>query len=207
MRGGVEPISLDEMVAKAEDIRLIEMLESKTSYHYVFAYSLLTTFPYFKVNKSATSMNYFCVNSKIAIFPKIDTSNISTMEYAFSGCYIEEIALNTSNVTSMRGVFSSSNHLVTISKLDLNKCVEQDSLKNAFNYCTALKNVSFVENSIHVSVSFAYCLLLSTESVKSIVDGLAIVSTAQTITFHKDIALTDEQKQTINEKGWTLVQA
>lgn len=50
--------------------------------------------------------------------------------------------------------------------------------------------------------AFALC-----RSVRSIIDGLATVTTTQAITFHKDIALTDEQKQTINNKGWTLVQA
>nr|DAJ16908.1 MAG TPA: hypothetical protein [Caudovirales sp. ctMlE25] len=205
--GGVEPISLDEMVAKAEDIRLIEMLESRTALGYAMAYSSLSTFPYFKVNETVKSMNYFCINSKFTNFPKLDTSKVKTFEYAFSNCYIKEITIDSSSATNMIGAFSSNNYLVTISKLDVSKCVTADSLKNTFHYCTSLKNVSFVENSIHVSVSFAYCSLLSAESVQSIIDGLATVTTAQTITFYKDIALSDEQKQIINDKGWTLVQA
>lgn len=199
--GGVEPISLDEMVTKAEDIRLIEMLESRTSLVYAMSNSSLPTFPYFKVNKAVKSMNYFCVNSKFVEFPKLDTSKVEKFEYAFSNCPIKEITIDSSSATTMVGTFSSDNLLVTISKLDVSKCVAADSLKNTFHYCSALKN------SIHVSVSFIFCSLLSAESVQSIIDGLATVTTAQTITFHKDIALTDAQKQTINEKGWTLVQA
>lgn len=204
--GGVELLSLDEMVAKAEDIRLIEMLESRTALGYAMAYSSLSTLPYFKVNETVKTMNYFCVNSKFTNFPKLDTSKVKTFEYAFSNCFIKEITIDSSSATTMVGAFSSDSFLATISKLDVSKCVAADSLKNTFHYCIALKNVSFVENSIHVSVSFAYSSLLSAESVQSIIDGLATVTTAQTITFHKDIALTDEQKQTINEKGWTLVQ-
>lgn len=205
--GGGRTLSLDEMIAKAEDIRLIEMLESRTSLVYAMSNSSLPTFPYFKVNKAVKSMNYFCVNSKFVELPKLDTSKVEKFEYAFSNCPIKEITIDSSSATTMAGAFSSDNLLVTISKLDVSKCVAADSLKNTFHYCTALKNVSFVKNSIHVSVSFAYCSLLSAESVQSIIDGLATVTTAQTITFHKDIALSDAQKQTINEKGWTLVQA
>lgn len=205
--GRIEPISLDEMITKAEDIRLIEMLESRTSLVYAMSNSSLTTFPYFKVNKAVKSMNYFCINSKFVEFPKLDTSKVEKFEYAFSNCYIKEITIDSGSATTMVGTFSSDNFLVTISKLDVSKCVEAGSLKNTFHYCPALKNVFFVENSIRVSVSFVFCPLLSAESVQSIIDGLAPVTTAQTITFHKNIALSDAQKQTINEKGWTLVQA
>ena len=47
---------------------------------------------------------------------------------------------------------------------------------------------------------------LSAESVQSIIDGLAIVGTAQTLTLHSSIVLTDEQKAQISSKNWTLVQ-
>lgn len=205
--GRAQPLSLDEIITKAEDIRLIEMLEGRTSLVYAISNSSLTTLPYFKVNKAVKSMNYFCINSKIVEFPKLDTSKVEKFEYAFSNCQIKEITIDSSSATTMVGTFSSDNFLVTISKLDVSKCVAADSLKNTFHYCSALKNISFVENSIRVSVSFIFCSLLSAESVQSIIDGLAPVTTAQTITFHKNIALTDAQKQTINEKGWTLVQA
>jgi hypothetical protein len=47
---------------------------------------------------------------------------------------------------------------------------------------------------------------LSATSVQSIIDGLATVETAQTLTLAKAIVLTDTQKATINAKGWTLAQ-
>jgi hypothetical protein len=48
--------------------------------------------------------------------------------------------------------------------------------------------------------------VLTAESIQSIIDGLATVTTAQTLTLNKAIVLTDEQKATINAKGWTLAQ-
>ena len=77
---------------------------------------------------------------------------------------------------------------------------------NPFGYCDVLAEVRFKENSISLSISFASSANLSTTSVQSIIDGLATVETAQTLTLHSSIVLTDEQKATIESKGWTLVQ-
>jgi hypothetical protein len=55
-------------------------------------------------------------------------------------------------------------------------------------------------------MSLAQSSKLTSESVQSIINGLATVTTAQTLTLNKAIALTDEQKATIQTKGWTLVQ-
>lgn len=79
-------------------------------------------------------------------------------------------------------------------------------LNGAFNICYELEEIRFKENSIGVSISFANSSKLSTASVQSIIDGLATVATAQTLTLNSAIALTDEQKATIETKGWTLVQ-
>jgi hypothetical protein len=75
-----------------------------------------------------------------------------------------------------------------------------------FNNCTALEEIRFKANSLKISISFSSSSKLSAISIQSIIDGLATVTTAQTITFHSSIVLTDEQKATIKGKGWTLVQ-
>lgn len=80
----------------------------------------------------------------------------------------------------------------------------------AFTGCYALENIRFAENCIGEitgkSLSFAQSPLLTAESVQSIAYGLAYISTAQTIVFHKDIVVPDDLKALILEKGWTLVQ-
>ena len=80
---------------------------------------------------------------------------------------------------------------------------------NMFAFCKALKEVRFVANSIKISISFNNCLSLSTDTIQSIIDGLADLTggTAQTLTLHADVGakLTDEQKASITAKNWTLV--
>lgn len=76
----------------------------------------------------------------------------------------------------------------------------------AFSNCVALEEIRFKELSIFVSIGFPQSSKLSAESVQSIIDGLATVETAQTLTLNSAIVLTDEQKSTIESKGWTLVQ-
>lgn len=78
------------------------------------------------------------------------------------------------------------------------------ALANVFKTCFALKEVRFKENSINVSIGIENSSELSTESIQSIIDGLATVETAQTLTLNSKISLTDEQKNTIKNKGWTL---
>lgn len=76
----------------------------------------------------------------------------------------------------------------------------------AFNICYELEEIRFKENSIGVSISFSHSSKLTAESVQSIIDGLATVETAQTLTLNSAIVLTDEQKAQISSKNWTLVQ-
>lgn len=69
-----------------------------------------------------------------------------------------------------------------------------------------LETITFKQGTIHFSISFFQSDKLSDESIQSIIDGLAQVETAQTITFTATVKakLTEEQIAAINEKGWTL---
>lgn len=80
---------------------------------------------------------------------------------------------------------------------------------NMFSYCSVLKEVRFVENTIKISIGFAQSPNLSADTIQSIIDGLADLTgvTTQTLTLHSTVGnkLTDEQKATITAKNWTLV--
>lgn len=80
---------------------------------------------------------------------------------------------------------------------------------NMFGVNSALEEVRFVANSIKLSISLSSSPLLSTETIQSIIDGLADLTggTAQTLTLHATVGskLTDEQKATITAKNWELV--
>lgn len=83
------------------------------------------------------------------------------------------------------------------------------NINNIFSFCSALKEVRFVANTIKLSITFAQSGDLSAETIQSIIDGLADLTgdTAQTLTLHATVGskLTDEQKATITAKNWELV--
>lgn len=159
--------------------------------------------------------------------PLIDTSNAIIMKNMFYQCRITEVDnFNTSKVTDMSGAFANS-FLTDVKNLDISRATNLSqvfyncvSLKNVcqlnvssaitlsqmFYNCSLLQEVAFVKECIKVSIDFGMSPLLSAESIQSIIDGLATVETAQTLTLNSATVLTDEQKATINEKGWTLAQ-
>lgn len=124
------------------------------------------------------------------------------------------IVKNMSSVTTeLRRMFYTCDKLEQIiGELDMSGMGRSDDndpnnyFNRIFGYDRALKEVRFVKNSIPLSIYFGESSLLSAESIQSIIDGLATVETAQTLTLHQNIILTDEQKATINSKGWTLAQ-
>ena len=80
------------------------------------------------------------------------------------------------------------------------------NVSNMFYYCSSLEEFRIKANTLAISMSFIHCPALSERTIESIINGLATVDTAQTLTLNKNIILTDEQKATINAKGWTLAQ-
>lgn len=116
-----------------------------------------------------------------------------------------EIVFNfsTKRITNYSNAFMGSTVEKISGVLDFSSAT---SISNMFNGCNNLKNVTFAPDTLSLSISLANSNMLTSTSIQSIIDGLATVETAQTLTFHKSIALTDEQKASINAKGWTLAQ-
>lgn len=203
--GRIEPLSLNEMIDKVgEKDECRKHLENRNIYGFCFAYC--ESVPYFVLNPKATNAASMFHYAKITELPNLDYSHLNQFEKFCNGCsLLEKVISDTIKPKYCSGMFSECISLVKLYTLNLDR-VANGYQKNMFYNCKALVEVRFVAATIHWSISFADSPLLSAESVQSIIDGLAPVTTAQTITFHKDIALSDEQKQTINEKGWTLVQ-
>lgn len=131
-------------------------------------------------------------------------TSISEIFYYNRGTEELYINFDTSHVTNFLSLFDLHGVLHSIyGVLDLSSVTKSVGL--AFD-CYSLKKITFKAETIHYSISFIHCGSLSDESIQSIIDGLAQVETAQTITFHENIKakLTEEQIATINEKGWTL---
>ena len=133
----------------------------------------------FYIANPFTSHNGFLRNTKKLKYVKgVNTSSSKDIRLMFSGSAIETIEepLDISQVTYTANAFA----------------------------CTELKEIRFVSGSIKLSLNFSNCSKLSAESIQSIIDGLATVTTAQTLTFNSAIVLTDEQKSAITAKGWTF---
>ena len=145
-------------------------------------------------------------NTKFTETPLIDCINIENMQVAFNNCKVRTIRLkNTQNVTTWINAFYNCRDVETIETLDFSKA-DNVKLDGAFYQCINLQRLRIVTETITQNVYFEYCSKLTADSVQNIVDGLKVITSAKTITFHKNIVLTDEQKATISNKGWTLVQ-
>jgi hypothetical protein len=129
------------------------------------------------------------------------------MRDTFNHCQkLEEIVLNfsTKNIIEYHYTFEISTALKRIvGILDFSSAT---TVANMFGGCSGLEEVTFEPNTLSISISLGWSSKLTAESVQSIIDGLATVETAQTLTLNSAITLTDEQKATINAKGWTLAQ-
>ena len=196
---------VDKCLTAVENEECRKYLENRPSYGNCFSYCN-DNIPYFTMNPKAGIGARMYWYSEITKLPKLDYSHLTNLEDFCGYCNsLREVIVDTLKPIYCSNMFKECISLVKVYTLNLD-IASSKYQGNIFYNCKALVEVRFVANTIHWSISFAQSPLLSAESVQSIIDGLATVTTAQTITFHKDIALSDEQKQTINEKGWTLVQ-
>ena len=135
----------------------------------------------FYIANPFTSHNNFLRNTKNLKYVKgINMSNSIAIRFMFSGSFIETIEepLDFSQVNDTTSAFA----------------------------CNNLTEIRFVSETIKVNINFSRCAKLSAQSIQSIIDGLATVTTAQTLTLNSAITLTDAQKASITAKGWTLAQ-
>jgi hypothetical protein len=159
--------------------------------------------------------------------PKIDFSKITYLRYSFSGSPIEYIDyyINSENCINHADAFSFTKKLKWIVGIDLSSSTNLfdflagsaiETIQRPLNIakvtlatyafgCANLKDIRFVPECIKVSVSFTSAVL-SDESIQSIIDGLATVETAQTLTLHATVKakLTETQLDTITNKNWNL---
>lgn len=130
-----------------------------------------------------------------------------SIEYAFDACAIlEEIVLNfsTKGITRFNQACQNARVLKKIvGALDFSSATNVGWM---FNNCYALEEVTFEPNTLSVSFMFTWSPKLTTESIQSIIDGLATVETAQTLTLNSTVLsqVTDEQWQIAEEKNWII---
>ena len=180
-------LNLDNALLLAETFR-----RSVTDY---FGYVPNETVEHITINcpNKIISMSYFCAGEQNSIEQKlkhitlnVDTQNAKSWNYAFR--YAKSVEIIDGNPLD----FSSTTNVTRM-----------------FDFCTALKEMRFAPNTLKLSITIPNSPNLSTDTIRSIIDGLADLTggTAQTLTLHATVGgkLTDEQKATITAKNWELV--
>ena len=210
--GGTELIPLKEMAGAIKNIvsgqNLFEYATQPTN---VYTSSPFPDGSEFEINlpivTNITGLFWATKGLKKITVKGNDAGNLVMIDYAFRELpSVETVDLSGFNCKVKRAnqVFYLSRKLKNI--LGVLDFSEAAAYNNPFLYCEALEEVRFKTNSIKFSISFVHSSKLSAESVQSIIAALSIVETAQTLTLHSSIVLTDEQKAQISSKNWTLVQ-
>ena len=177
-----------------------------------YACFALTEIPQLDTSKGTnfSYMFYYCSN--LTTIPQLDTSKGTNFQYMFNECgRLTTISqLDTSNGTSFNNMFRGCNSLKTIEGLNLSKGT---SFYNILGYTLdkklVLENLTLV-GSINANIDFSLCVMLTYESVKSILTACSNTTNTngKTVTFNR--TLTDQNGElqsliaTCNSKGWTI---
>ena len=139
---------------------------------------------------------------------QIDFSRCNVTNYCFAYCVdlieIEEVYLPPNNTY----MFAECYKLEKIGKLIIPERVTYISDNHPFVNDSKLTYIT-IEGVIPSTISFRWCSLLTHESLMSIINALKDYSgttSTYTLTLHADAKarLTDAEKATITQKGWTL---
>ena len=138
---------------------------------------------------------------------KWNTSNVTNIGYMFYGCsqltQLDVSNFDTSNVTNMNSMFQKCSQLtqLDVSNFDTSKVT---TMRNFIIDTSVLQN--FISCVIPLSFE-ASGTALTHDSLMSIINNLATVTTAQTLTLGSTnlSKLSSEEKAIATNKGWTLV--
>ena len=154
--------------------------------------------------KNATVISGLCANSSLErVEYFINSSNATNLRVVFNACksLVYIYGIDASKATNLEHAFSRNDLLETIQEpLNFSSATK---VSDCFTNCTALKNIRFVPESIKISIIIPSSVL-SAESIQSIIDGLALVTTAQTLTLHANAKILQSQVDSANAKGWTV---
>lgn len=108
---------------------------------------------------------------------------------------------------SFQYMFYNQQYLENINgEIDFTKINSNTGSNLMFYACNNLKEVRFTKESLKYDLQMAQSKSLSLESLQSIIDGLGNVTTTRTLYLNSTAyyKLTEEQKQSATDKGWTI---
>lgn len=109
--------------------------------------------------------------------------------------------------TSFQYMFYNQQYLENIDgEIDFKRISSTTDTNLMFYACRNLKEVRFTKESLKYNLQMAQSKFLSLESLQSIIDGLGNVTTTRTLSLNATAynKLTEEQKQSATDKGWTI---
>ena len=138
-----------------------------------------------------------------------NTQNVTNMQYMFNNCgsltSLDVSNFNTQNVTNMQYMFNNCNSLTSINLGNEFDASKVSSVTSMFGGCTLLKTITGSIKNLSISLSLSDCPL-DHDSAMRIINGLATVTTAQTLTLSSTTKgkLSAAEKAIVINKGWTL---
>ena len=135
----------------------------------------------------------------------IDTSSTTSIVSTFLHCSnLESVVFtDTSKVQTWNAPFINCSKLESIETLNFSSTTSW--INTVLSGLRNLKTVKIVPETISSNFTVS-SYKLTAESIQSVIDGLATVETAQTLTLHTDVKakLTQTQLDTITGKNWNL---
>lgn len=140
--------------------------------------------------------------------PPLNTSKVTTMRGMFDSCSnLTEIKdLDTSSATIIDTLFSNCQKLQTVSELDCSKLTSNLSSYNSpFYNCIALRNFDGFKG-LKVNMYLDRCYSLSYESLMNVINKLADGVSGKTLYLSQDCVnmLSDDDIAIATNKGWSI---
>lgn len=160
--------------------------------------------------------NQNTIVEKLTINCSRQITSIMNMFYCNGANWLDEtlkhltLNVDTQKCTAFSNAFNGMSALEIIDGQPLDfSSVTNVNYMSAFNGVPKIVEFRVVSNSIKLNFNISKSPNLSTDTIQSIIDGLADLTggTAQTLTLHATVGakLTETQKATITAKNWTLV--
>lgn len=173
----------------------------------------ITSIPdnYLKINAYAQSCENMFTDVSVPEEFTIDTTSLlgfcsfNKLFYTTNSYIQTPVTLNIIGGTSKIKDFSlwlcRRSGIETINgELDFSNCTQLD---RPFIYCSALKNISVKPGSIHTDFDISSTSVLTSESIESIIGGLAD-GESHTLKLNTNQNITQIQSDAVSAKGWTL---
>ena len=158
---------------------------------------------------SMESMFQGCSSLTSLDVSNFSTQNVTYMQSMFQGCSsltsLDVSGFNTQNVKNMQNMFQGCSSLTSINLGDKFDASKVSGVQNMFQFCNSLETITGNIKNLSISLSLASCPL-DHDSALRIINGLATVTTAQTLTLSSTTksTLSATEKAVLINKGWTL---